>query len=139
MDQLPEYLMLTSAAIIFILGLLHFVYTFFSSKLRPRDTELQERMNQVSPVISRETTMWSAWIGFNASHSFGALLYGLVFGYLALRHFDILFGSPFLQTVGLSLLIGYTLLAKKYWFSIPFRGIVLALITYIGSIATSLA
>ena len=25
-------------------------------------------LRAVSPVITRETTMWQAWIGFNASH-----------------------------------------------------------------------
>ncbi len=28
-------------------------------------------MQQVSPVITRQTTMWKAWVGFNASHSYG--------------------------------------------------------------------
>ena len=28
-------------------------------------------MMTVSPVISRETTMWRVWVGFNATHSFG--------------------------------------------------------------------
>jgi hypothetical protein len=27
----------------------------------------------VSPVISRKATIWRAWVGFNASHSFGAI------------------------------------------------------------------
>ena len=139
MEHVAKYLILVSAAIILILGSLHLFYTFFGLKLKPRDAELQKRMCQVSPIISRETTMWAAWVGFNASHSFGAILFGLVFSYLALSHSTMLLGSSFLLSVGFALLVGYTLLAKKYWFSIPFRCIVVALVMYVGSLAILLA
>jgi hypothetical protein len=35
--------------------------------------------------------MWKAWIGFNASHSFGLILFGTVYAYLALAHGSFLF------------------------------------------------
>ena len=35
---------------------------------------------------TKETTMWRCWVGFNASHSMGLILFGLAFGYLALAH-----------------------------------------------------
>ncbi len=95
------------------------------------------RLREVSPVITRQTTMWKAWIGFNASHSYGAILFGLVYGYLALVHGPLLFGSPFLLTVGLLLLGGYVFLAQRYWFSVPFRGIVLATTLYVLALAAS--
>ncbi len=139
MELVAKFLLLTSAAIMLLLGTLHLIYTFYGSKLSPREPDLQARMNQVSPVISSETTMWRAWVGFNASHSFGAILFGLVYGYLALGHSTLLFGSVFLLAVGLALLVGYTYLAVEYWFSIPLRGIVIALVLYLGSIAASLA
>jgi hypothetical protein len=128
---LAPYLLTGSAAVLLLLGLLHLLYTFHGPKLLPRDADLQERMKVVSPVISRETTMWKAWVGFNASHSFGAVLFGLVYGYLALAHAPFLFGSIFLLSVGLVLLGGYAFLGARYWFSIPFRGIVLSLILYV--------
>jgi hypothetical protein len=81
-------------------------------------------------VITRETTMWKAWIGFNASHSYGAILFGAVYGYLALVHSAFLFQSRFLLLLGLLLLAGYVFLGKRYWFSVPFRGIVLASALY---------
>ena len=130
MRDFAPYLMTGSAAIVLLLGLLHLLYTFRGPKLRPRDAELQERMSAVSPVISRETTMWDAWVGFNASHSFGAILFGVVYGYLSLIHPEFLFGSAFLLVVGLVLLGGYTFLAKRYWFSVPLRGILVSLILY---------
>ena len=131
MNSFAPMLVAASAAIILALGILHLLYTFRGPKLLPRDPDLQTRMSEVSPVISRETTMWKCWVGFNASHSLGAILFGAVFGYLALWHGALFFQSYFLQWLGLLTLAGYVFLAKRYWFSIPFRGIVLATTLYV--------
>jgi len=119
-----------SALIIMMLGFAHLIYTFSGSKLLPRDSALQSEMKLVSPVISDETTMWKAWVGFNASHSMGAILFGLIFGYLALAHPILLFSSTFLSVVGFLMLAGLFTLGQRYWFSIPFRGIAISLVCY---------
>ena len=124
-------LVAASAAIILLLGLIHLLYTFRGRKLHPRDAELEQRMREISPVITRETTMWRAWVGFNASHSLGAILFGLIYGYLAIAHQAFLFAAPFLLLVGLVLLLGYVFLGMRYWFSVPYRGIVLATVLYV--------
>lgn len=128
--MIARALMALSAAIILLLGVLHLVYTFRGPKFLPRDPALQASMSEVSPLISRETTMWKAWIGFNASHSLGAILFGLVYGYLALALPGLLFQSPFLLVVGFALLGSYAVLGKLYWFSVPFVSILLALACY---------
>jgi hypothetical protein len=138
-NALAPYLMAGSAAIALLLGSLHLLYTFRGPKLLPRDAALQQRMSEVTPVITRETTMWKAWVGFNASHSFGAMLFGLVYGYLALAHPLFLFGSVFLVMVGLVLLLGYTFLGKRYWFSVPFRGILASLLLYVLALVSAAA
>jgi hypothetical protein len=74
--------------------------------------------------------MWKTWIGFNASHSYGLILFGAVYGYLALAHSDFLFQSVFLLSLGLVTLLGYVFLAKRYFFSIPLLGVLLATILY---------
>ena len=94
-------------------------------------------MQQVSPVVTRQTTMWKAWVGFNASHSMGAMLFGLIYGYLAIAHGPLLFQSPFLLIVGLAMLGGLVTLGKIYWFSVPFTGVSIALACYVASIAAS--
>lgn len=129
-------LVASSAAIILSLGVLHLLFTFHGPKLNPRERELRSRMETVSPVITSETTMWRAWIGFNASHSYGAILFGLVYGYLALLHGDFLFGSVYLQALGLALLGGYIFLGARYWFSVPFRSILVAAGLYVLGMAT---
>ncbi|MEO8752567.1 MAG: hypothetical protein ABI624_07810 [Casimicrobiaceae bacterium] len=132
-----QLLMAASAAILLALGVLHLIYTFRGPKLTPRDPALQIAMQAVSPVLTRQTTMWKAWVGFNASHSMGAILFGLVYGYLALAHAELLFASGFLLAVGLAMLGGLAVLGAAYWFSIPFRGLCVALACYVGSIAIS--
>ena len=127
-------LMLAGAVVMFALGAVHFVYTFHGAKLRPRDAALQARMDEVHPGITRETTMWRAWVGFNASHAMGAMLFGAVYGYLGLTAPSFLFGSPFLLGVGAAMLAGYVALGRRYWFSVPFRGIVLAAICYLAGV-----
>jgi hypothetical protein len=139
MNALASWLFAASAAIVLVLGLLHLLYTFRGRKLHPRDPELTLRLQAVSPVITRQTTMWKAWIGFNASHSFGAILFGVVYGYLALAHGELLFRSPFLLAIGLLLLAGYVALGKLYWFSIPLRGLVLATALYLGGLLAAVA
>ena len=134
MTTLPSMLIAVSAAVILLLGLLHLLYTFYGTKLLPRDPELLARMREVSPVITRQTTMWKAWVGFNASHSFGAILFGVVYGYLSLVHAAFLFQSTFLLLLGLALLLAYVFLAKSYWFSIPLRGILLATVLYAAAL-----
>jgi hypothetical protein len=123
-----------SALVILGLGCAHLLFTFRGNKFHPRDSTLMARMQEVSPVISRRMSMWNAWVGFNASHSFGAMLFGLVYGYLALAQPSVLFSSWFLLAVGFALLAGCVFLGWRYWFSTPFRGIVLSTALYVSGV-----
>jgi hypothetical protein len=132
-----KILMVLSMSIVFMLGVVHLVYTFWGPNLTPRDPALQISMSQISPVITSETTMWRCWVGFNASHSMGLILFGLVFGFLALARGQLLFQSPFLLVVGLGMLGGFVALSKLYFFSAPLRGISISLACYVASIVLS--
>jgi hypothetical protein len=94
-------------------------------------------MMTVSPVISGETTMWRVWVGFNATHSFGLILFGALYGYLAMRHSAFLFHSWFLLALGVALLLGYAVIARLYLFTAPFRWIVLAAVLYLLGIGVN--
>ena len=131
--------MVLSAGIIFTLGAIHLIYTFYGLQLTPRDPALQISMSQVSPVISKETTMWRCWVGFNATHGMALLLFGLVFGFLALAHGEVLFHSPFLLVVGLAMLAGLVVLCKLFFFRVPLIGVSIALVCYVASVAISRA
>ncbi len=132
-------LMAASAAIIGLLGFVHLLLTFWGPKLLPRDRSLEAAMGEVSPVITTQTTIWRMWMGFNASHGMGALLFGLVYGYLALTDPDFLFQSTFLLGVGFAMLAGFVALAKLYWFITPLVGAGVSLTLYVISIGVAWA
>jgi len=66
-------------------------------------------------------------------------LFGAIYGHLALAQPDVLARSPYLLAVGAALLLGYAWLGRRYWFSVPFRGIVLSLALYAGGAVALLA
>ncbi len=134
-----KILMVLSASIVFTLGVVHLVYTFWGPTFTPRDPALQISMSQIAPVISKETTMWRCWVGFSATHSMGLILFGLVFGFLALAHGQLLFQSLFLLVVGLAMLGGLVVVCKIFLFSVPFACLSVSLACYIASIALSRA
>ena len=134
MPTLPSMLLAASALIILTLGAAHLWLTYRGKAFEPRDAALKQRLEEVSPFISRQTTMWRASVGFHASHSAGAMLFGLVYGYLALAHAAVLFASPFLLLLGLVYLASMTMLGYRYWFSTPFRGALLALGLYAAAL-----
>lgn len=135
--MVAKILITLSASLVLTLGVLHLVYTFYGPKLTPRDPALQTRMSEVSPVIASETTMWRCWVGFNATHSMGLVLFGLIYGYLALVHGELLFRSPFLLVVGFAMVAGVLAVSRIYFFSIPAAGLAISLICYVASILAS--
>lgn len=114
------------SAIFFILGSIHLYYTFFSHKFDARDRSVIAGMKNTSPVLTPETTMWKAWVGFNASHSAGAIFIGLVNILSAVQHFSWLANSMLFILLNLLTTGFYLWLAKKYWFRIPFLGMLIA-------------
>jgi len=126
-----KVLVTAGVAVVLLLGCAHLAYTFVTDRLNPRDAEVMARLKVVPLKVSRETTMWRTWIGFNASHSTGLIFFALCYGYLALWHADLLFHSPFLAVLGALMLVGYLVLAKLYWFSAPLMSIALATVLYL--------
>lgn len=88
-------------------------------------------------TITRETSVLRAWIGFNASHAIALLLFGLVFATLAVAHPRVLFGSNALLAIGFATLLGFAVLARVYWFSVPFAAVTLALLAYAASVVAA--
>jgi hypothetical protein len=103
--------MTIAAGSLLALCMVHVLFTFVGEKFHPRDAGLREAMQQGHPVITRQTTLWRTWIGFNASHGQGAILFGLVYGFRAQRAPSLLFGSMFLRLTGLAMISSYLVLA----------------------------
>lgn len=132
-DASPSWaagLLIAGAGVAGLLGALHLFFTYRGERFEPRDRVLAEALHQVSPRISRQTTMWRAARGFHASHSLGVMLFATVWIYLTGWQFAFLRGAPFLLGLGLAVLLAYVGLAWRYWFSIPLRGLALASLLY---------
>jgi len=136
--MLASTLIAISAGIVLLFGSIHLLYTLHGNKLHPRDPAVVTVMQQTHPVITRQTTMWRANYGFNITHSMGLILFGLVYGYLALVQTALLWQSGFLLAVGLITLVAYVVLARLYFFSIPFRGVTLATLLYVTGVTIHL-
>ena len=130
-------LIAASAAVLGTLGSLHLLYTYHGNKLDPRDPALREAMQRTNLVITRQTSVWRATKGFNASHSLGIIAFALVYGYLALWRSEVLGSSLFLSALGMAVLLAYLALARRYFFSVPFRGVALACVLYASGWALS--
>lgn len=137
MPDLPALLVAASAAIVGVFGSLHLFYTFRGPLLLPRDEALLEGMKRTSPRITRETTMWRAWVGFNATHSMSLILFGLFYGWLAYAAPGLLFASWFLRLLGLATLAAFVVLARRYFFSVPFKGVVAATALYVAGLVAA--
>src|SRR4051812_41889359 len=77
-----------------LLGAIHIIYTLIDiktpRKLVPFDDNVRILMQKSTPKLTRQTTMWRAWVGFNISHGIGVLFFGLIYFIIAVLDFSIL-------------------------------------------------
>jgi len=130
---IAKYLWEIGSIIIVILGSIHLYYTFFTNKFSSRNERMMGEMKSSSPIITKETSMWKAWMGFNASHSSGAIFIGVINSYLAFQYFRVLQSDNFFFLFNILTIGFYVWLAKKYWFKIPFTGLLMTFICFIVS------
>lgn len=130
MDQI---LLIIGVSIFAVLGATHLVYTFFTEKLNPYNEEVFTAMEGTSPRLTKETTMWRAWVGFNASHSLGPMLLAAFYIPLAVNNFEIIKNSIWFSLLPVAVGVLYLVLAKTYWFKIPFMGVLISLACFVIS------
>ena len=128
-----RYLWGSGAIILVILSSIHLYYTFFTNKFSSGNLRMVDEMKSSFPNLTRKTTMWKAWIGFNASHSAGGIFIGLSNFYVAAKYFSIINTDHVFFLFNILTIGFYLWLAKRYWFGIPFFGILAALICFILS------
>ncbi len=128
-----QVLLIIGAVIFGILGTIHLIYTFFSNKFNAFDKTVTKAMKNTSPILTKETTMWDAWVGFNASHSLGAILVTVFYVPLAVTNMAFIRESLWFSVLPVIIGLVYLVLAKRYWFKIPFFGILVSTICFIGT------
>ena len=131
--MIAKYLWGLGSIIIAVFGSIHLYYTFFTNKFSSRNEKLVEEMKTSFLILTKETTFWKAWIGFNASHSSGVIFIGIINFYLAAQYFAVLQSAHFFFIFNILTMGFYAWLARKYWFKIPLAGILIALVCFIVS------
>ena len=119
-----------AGAIYGLLGALHAVYTLLDirdpRRIVPDDPTVITAMQASKIRLTRgESTVWQGWVGFNLSHSLGALMFSAACFIVAacLRRFAF---SPWVLLVLAAVSAIYLLLAAQYWFRIPILGTAIA-------------
>jgi len=130
---MAQILLIIGSLIFGILGSIHLFYTFFTHKFDPRDIKVKHAMESTSPRLTQETSIWQGLVGFNASHSIGAILIALFFIPLSIMHNEIIQSSLWFSTLPAGIGISYLVLAVKYWFKVPTIGILLATLCFLGA------
>lgn len=128
---MEQELMILGAAIYGLLGSAHLLLTFFSNKFEAHDPAVTQGMRDSTLVLTRDTTVWRARIGFNASHSLGALLVPGFLIPLAIQDFQVIEQSLWFTVLPSFISLGYLILAWRYWFIIPLVGTAVATATFI--------
>ena len=128
---MENVLIVVGAAIFGVLGGMHLIYTFFTNKFEAYDSSVTEAMKGTSPILTKETTIWKAWVGFNASHSLGAMVFAGIYVPLGHSHFSVIAESLWFSILPVFVGLSYLVLAKRYWFKIPFVGILIATVCFV--------
>ncbi len=121
-------------AIFCVLGALHAVYMLMDlrrpRRLVPGDPELIAAMARSRVRLAGDATdMWCAWIGFNLSHSLGALLFGamvIVWPVVAAGH-------ELLAWLPAAVAAVYLAISLRFWFSVPNFGIAAATLAFLAA------
>ena len=127
---MSRFLLLLGGGIFVLLGALHALYTVRDERhprlLVPEDPAVREAMAGTGVRLARGgTTVWRAWLGFNLSHSLGAVLFGGLT--MALGNAWTEPDPPrFILLFPLGVGVLYLVLSARYWYRIPTAGIALA-------------
>jgi hypothetical protein len=80
LSELSRYLFLAGALPFVVLGLAHALATPLAAGdrkgLSPSDPALAEAMTRGRVLLTGRTDLWRCWVGFNLSHSLGAVAFG---------------------------------------------------------------
>lgn len=137
MPELSRYISLMGALPFVVLGIAHAFATprtpAQSKGLSPRDPVLREAMTKDTVLLTRRTTLWLAWVGFNLSHSLGTVLFGAVV--LLVGRSQASFQAQAGVFLPFAIVVSglYLLLGLRYWFRTPIVGIALSGVCFVAS------
>ena len=137
MAELSRYLFLLGALPFVIMGIAHALATPLtpeeSKGLSPRDLAYRQGMAEQTVLLTRRTNLWLTWVGFNLSHSLGAVLFGVVV--LLVGRSPATFAANWSTFVPLAIVVSgaYLAVGLRYWFRTPIVGIIISSVCFVSS------
>jgi hypothetical protein len=135
---LPILLSTLAGAVVAGLGLLHLGYTLLDIRrpryFAPTDDAVRLAMQGSTMRLARgRTSMWSFWLGFNISHSLGAILLGAAAIYVPRIAPP---GQLALVLLALALVsAAYLATGARFWFYKPTIGVAFATVLFLTALA----
>lgn len=121
-----QWLAAAGAFIFFALGALHLRMTVADMKepkrFVPAKRELLDELKATRIALRKDVkNFWLSYLGFHFSHSVGVIFYGTTVIYCALVRPDIL-ADIYVRIAIVVFGASYVLMARAFWFIIPFAG-----------------
>jgi hypothetical protein len=139
-SELSRYLFLAGALPFVFLGTAHAVFTPLKANdrkpLSPRDPELIGAMTRAHVLLTRRVDLWSTWIGFNLSHSLGAVLFGVFVLVIGRSAESFAAQAAICVPLATAIATTYVVIGLNYWFNRPNTGIAISLACFLASWAT---
>ena len=140
MSLMSLFVVLGGSVFIF-LGVAHNVLSlidvFRPSKIVPDSPQVIEAMKRSTVRLTRgQATVWDAWLGFNLSHGFGLILFGLVA--LASVFYRGGTASSWLLAGLVAWSLIFLLLSVRFFFRTPVLGTTFATASFLGAWILSL-
>lgn len=135
--ELSRFLFLAGALPYVFLGTLHALVTPRTTEqakgLSPRDPATRRAMEQETLMLTRRTNLWLTWVGFNLSHSLGAVLFGVAVLLVGRSRASFQADAPVFLPFALVVSCLYLATGLRYWFRTPNTGIAIATTCFAAS------
>jgi len=120
-----------------LLGLAHALATPLRKDARrglsPADPELAQAMSESRVLLTGRTDVWLAWIGFNFSHSLGAVVFGATVALVGRSDASYAAQAAVFGPAAVLVAAAYLLLAIRYWFRTPITGCAFSLALFVAA------
>jgi len=135
---MAQILLTVAGTIILLMGTGHFVLTLRDVRrptaFTPTDDAVRLAMQRAQLRFNRRINLWESWLGFNLSHSMGAMMFGGALLFAALVHPDAFLQSAFLRATALLIPVVYLAVALRFWFWGPALGISTVFLCILGAV-----
>ena len=137
MTDAARYLFMGGAAPFLLLGIAHALATPLApgdrKGLSPRDPALAAAMQGTTPRLTRRTDLWLTWVGFNLSHSLGAVAFAGFVLAVGLTPGGFAVMAPVCVPLATIVSAAYVALGLLYWFRTPIVGCALSLACFVAA------